>query len=128
MLDYLDGRCNSQSHPRFQYNAGQFWNIPVGITPFTGKNVYGKTMNNAFTVNLSTRGKDRSYVGFLYHLTWEFHEGPCLYVGDGQSGSIYEIENPNDGVIEGTYMDYIVSEGFVDDFKFGLFDKERCLL
>jgi hypothetical protein len=37
-----------------------------------------------------------------------------------------EVEDPNDGVLEDTYADYVVSGGFRDDFKFGLFDEGTC--
>lgn len=91
-----------------------------------GKDIFGDSMENAYVVNISTSLHDRSYVGVLHCRTWELEEGPCLYVGSRQSGAIYEVEDPNDGVIEGVYTDYIVSEGFLDDFQFGLLDKEQC--
>ena len=106
--------------------TGQFWNVPVSLAPFNGRNIFGETLTNAYVANVMTRSGLRSYVGMLYRMTWEREEGPCLYVGDSQSFSIYEIEDPNDPVIKGLYTDYIVSEGFVEDFKFGLLEEERC--
>lgn len=106
--------------------TGQFWNVPVTITPFTGENVFGQTADDTYVLNITTISQQRLYVGVLGRLTWEVEEGPCLYVGDSQSDSTYEFEDPNDSVIEGLYTDYIVSEGFGDDFKFGLFDVDKC--
>lgn len=77
-------------------------------------------------VNITTGANRRSYVGMLAHITWENEEGPCLYVGDSQSFSVYEIETPNDAVIEGVYTDYIVSSGFDDSFEFGIFQADKC--
>lgn len=62
----------------------------------------------------------------LSRITWEGEEGPCFYVGDSQSFSIYEVEDPNDGVIQGIYTDYIVSDSFDDSFKFSVFEEDRC--
>ena len=106
--------------------TGQFWNIPVSIKPFTGENVFGQRAVDTYIVNITTISQQRLYVGVLGHLTWEVEEGPCLYVGDSQSDSTYEFADPNDRVIEGLYTDYIVSGSFNDDFKFGLFDEEKC--
>ena len=76
--------------------TGQFWNVPVSLAPFNGRNIFGETLANAYVANVMTRSGLRSYVGMLYRMTWEREEGPCLYVGDSQSFSIYEIEDPND--------------------------------
>ena len=45
----------------------------------------------------------------------------CLYAGDTQGGHVYEVESPNDSLIEGSYKDYIVSSIFANDFKFDRF-------
>ena len=72
--------------------------------------------------------KMRSYTGLLYDLTWSFEKTPCLYVGNSQGGPIYEIEDPNDPIIEGRYSEYIVPDLFSeDDFQYGLFDEDNCL-
>lgn len=78
----------------FCLNSDQFWNIPVSITAFTGKDIFGDSMENAYVVNVS----NRSYVGMLHPRTWELEEGPCLYVGNGQSGAMFEVQDPNDGI------------------------------
>lgn len=61
----------------------------------------------------------------LDSLMWELEERPCLYVGDSQAFSIYEIDKYNDGVIEGIYTDYIVSGAFDDKFNFSIFASDR---
>ena len=69
----------------------------------------------------------RSYTGWLYDLTWEFQEGPCLYVGNRQAGPIYEVMDPNDNVIEDRYKNYKVDSAFSEEgFDFGIFMEERC--
>lgn len=50
----------------------------------------------------------------------------CLYGGDTQGGHIYEVESPNDSLIEGEYTDYIVSSIFAKDFKFNRFSHTQC--
>jgi hypothetical protein len=107
-------------------HIGQFWNVPVSIAPFVGKDVFGNTLMNHYMLNITTSDDRRSYVGMLAKYTWEIEEGPCLYVGDSQSFSIFEVEEPNDGVIQGIYTDYVVSDGFEDNFKFNVFEEGRC--
>jgi hypothetical protein len=76
---------------------------------------------------MSSLAVPRAYTGWLYDLTWEFKEGPCLYVGNRQSGPIYEVIDPNDGVIENMYKDYRVDSAFSEeDYVFGLFSEDRC--
>ena len=79
-----------------------------------------------FVLNITSSTDRRSLTGILSQLTWDLEEGPCLYVGDIQGSYIREIEEPNDGVIEGLYSDYRVSGRFVEDFVFGSFDEEKC--
>ena len=48
-------------------------------------------------------------------------------MGGRQGGPIYEITNPNDGVIEDMYTDYRVDSAFSEEgYSFGLFNEERC--
>ena len=76
-----------------------------------------------------TTPKPRSYVGIYGEKTWQSKkEGSCVYVGDSQASSLYEVDEPNDGVIEGDFRDYIVRSAFVeDDFKYGVFNKDKCI-
>jgi hypothetical protein len=76
---------------------------------------------------MSSLAVPRAYTGWLFDLTWEFEEGPCLYVGNRQSGPIGEVADPNDGVIENIYSDYMVDSAFSEEnYAFRLFSKDRC--
>ena len=112
----------------FSFSAGQFWNIPVGITPYIGQTVDGTPEpSTLYIVNITTNTNTRLYVGRLHQVGWEGRPGPCLYVGNRQAGRIAEIEQPNDGVIEGNYMNYRVSSAFSEEnYMFGLFSESRC--
>ncbi len=62
-------------------------------------------------------------------MTWEFKEGPCLFVGNRQGGPIYDVPNPNDRVIAELYSDYRVESAFSEqNYDFGLFSEDRCTL
>ena len=62
---------------------------------------------------------------------WDRTRKPCLYSGNRQGGPIGDIpvdESPNGSVIEGDYMDYIVTSIFANDCKFcNQFDEDRCM-
>ena len=60
-------------------------------------------------------------------MTWEFEHKPCLYVGNSQAGPLGEEDvDPNDSVIEGSYVDYRVDSMFSSNFTFSYFDEEAC--
>ena len=106
--------------------AGQFWNVPVGITPYTGLTIDGTPEpSTLYIVNITRGTSTRRFVGHLHKVGWEGRPGPCLYVGNRQAGGIVEIEQPNDGVVEGDYKDYQVSSAFSEEnYKFGLFNEK----
>ena len=81
-----------------------------------------------FVVNIAgSTGVERSFTGWYYPLSWEFIEDPCLYVGNRQGGPIYEVQDPNDPVIEGRYKDYRVQSAFSEEnYGFGRFDEDSC--
>ena len=54
----------------------------------------------------------RRFTGLLLSVNWEFQKTPCFYVGNQQGGPIYEVEDPNDSVIECRYEDYRVGGAF----------------
>ena len=111
----------------FSYTLGQFWNVPVDITPYTGLSRDGSVATGRYVVGITTSGVSRSYTGWMYGLTWDTEDGPCLYVGNGQGGIIREVLSPNEGVIEDIYKDYQVSSAFSEEnYKFGSFDEARC--
>ncbi len=70
----------------------------------------------------------RSFVGWLYPLTWEYRREYCLYAGENQAGPLYEIldDSMNSPVIFGTYRDYIVAEPYATDFNYSHFEESRC--
>ena len=107
---------------------GQFWNTRVDVRPFNGNLYDGSTAVDRYVVNITTGNKPRSYTGWMYDLTWDHSEGPCLYVGNRQSGPIGEVTDPNDPVIESLYTSYRVPGAFDEgeDYKFGMFDNSKC--
>lgn len=108
-------------------SPGQFWNIPVTISPYTGPLRSGSRILDRYVINITSGHHPRSFTGYMHHFDWDFDETHCLYVGDMQAGPIYEVEKPNDPVIEGDYRDYEVENGFSErDYKFGLFNEARC--
>ncbi len=82
-----------------------------------------------YIVNITAHGVTRAYTGIMHGTTWDHSEGPCLFVGNRQSGPIVEVNNPNDPVIQDLYTDYQVKQPFGedDDFKFGMFDESKCV-
>ena len=86
----------------------------------------GTVHSDTYKITVNYPGQTRQFVGFLYPLTWEFDERPCLYVGNGQGGPIDEVADPNDPVLQGEYTDYIVDSLFSTDFAFGHFETSRC--
>jgi len=101
----------------------------VNIGPFTGAVLGGAAPGDRFVVNITTvEGKQRSFTGWLYDLTWDHSEGPCLYVGNRQSGPIGEVLNPNDPIIESLYSNYRVTGAFDEgEYQFGMFDDSKCV-
>eukprot|EP00731_Ephydatia_muelleri_P017034 Em0010g132a len=108
---------------------GQFWNVPVNVSSYTGPLRNGSS--NAYpryTIAVAhPLSPARRFTGILYSYTWEFDEGMCLYVGNRQAGPIYEVESPNDPVIEGAYTDYIMNDAFATDFAYSRFSP-KCSL
>ena len=68
----------------------------------------------------------RVFTGLLAGYSWERDRENCFYVGNRQAGTIVEVNDPNDPVIEGTYSDYQMTDAFSTDFKFSHFDEDRC--
>ena len=98
------------------------------MTPFTGQLKSGEQAQGCFVLTLSTPGSaPRSFTGWLYELTWEFEQGPCLYVGNRDGGPVYEVHNPNGTVIAELYTEYAVDSAFSEEnYSFGMFDELRC--
>ena len=106
---------------------GQFWNIPIQVEPYTGLLRNGSAVPDGYyTITVNHPNEVRSFTGWLYSLTWEYREEYCLYAGNQQAGPIYEIETPNDPVIEGGYSEYQVTSSNETDFEFSQFDESLC--
>ena len=74
-------------------------------------------------------GNQRSFVGMLWPLTWEYREEYCLYSGNGQAGPLDDADavgGPNDPVIEGEYFRYKVDNDFATEFEFAHFNETMC--
>ena len=111
------------------YYAGQFWNIPIDVFPYSGpyKDPAEEGLRYVIQVSHPDSAEPRVFTGLFHDLTWEYEEGPCFYAGNRQGGTIMEIDDPNDPVIEGSYLDYRVATAFETDFKYSHFDKSRCI-
>ena len=70
----------------------------------------------------------RRFLGEFHTQKWDFSSGPCLYVGNAQGGPSFEVEDPNDSVVEGYYREYIIEGGdlFETEYKYNQFEEERC--
>ncbi len=100
----------------------------MSVQRFTGLERGSYPAISRYTVGLTTNNNTRRYTGRLRIHNWAQENYPCLYVGDKQSGPTHEVPDPNDGVIEGTYREYEVQNGFSEDgYKFGLFSENRCM-
>ena len=97
------------------------------MTKYTGLLSDGSPSQNRYIVNFTRPGSEpRAFTGYFHQLTWDFKEGPCLYVGNRQAGPIAEVDDPNQSIIEGTYRDYRVANAFQTDYEFDLFSEDRC--
>ena len=65
----------------------------------------------------------RSFVSDLDRQKWDNSRDICLYSGNIQGGTLQEVEDPNDSVIEGTYVDYRTSELFSSSFMYSKFEQ-----
>lgn len=112
----------STTHTR----TGQFWNIPIDVALYSGP-AADLEAGQRYTIQVSHPESDpRIFTGLLAPHTWENSRSNCFYVGNRQGGTIQEVEDPNDSVIEGRYMDYQTSGAFSTSFTFSHFDEDRC--
>ena len=111
----------------FSLATGQFWNIQIEVSAFDISN----PNQEYYTVTVHYPGQDqRSFLGMLWPLTWEYKEEYCLYTGNGQAGPLDEADArgaPNDPVLEGEYFRYKVDSSFATNFEFTHFDETRCV-
>ena len=116
--------------------VGQFWNVPVTFVKYAGNNTnlppdLLEEKDNFYIVTVQPwddSSPSRSFLGIFFSQKWDNSAGPCLYVGNAQGGPSYEVEDPNDSVIEGDYFDYLIpsEDMFETEYKFAQFDEGRC--
>lgn len=91
---------------------------------------YPELSNNYYTVTVSHPDSPaRHFAAFFWPRSWEVVRGeyqPCLYAGSHQAGRTDEIEGYGDPVIEGLYIDYIVSGPFDSEFAYSRFEENSC--
>ncbi len=87
----------------------------------------GGGLGDALVVSVShPDDKTRSFVVIPEPYTWDLQRIVCLYGGNQQGGPIYEVETPNDPVIQGVYLEYKVRSAFATDFAYSHFDESMC--
>lgn len=109
------------------YISGQFWNAPITLS---SKNIDLRDPNfkkDIRVLKIMHPGSTVRYVPmWLEETSWDAQKTPCFYAGDSQGGHLYEVESPNDSLIEGTYTDYIVDNLFSTDYLFSKFNETYC--
>lgn len=108
--------------------AGQFWNVPILISEFTGTLFdVSDARDDRYTITVQHPScPQRRFSAILLEVDWEFKQNPCFYAGNQQGGPIYEVEEPNDSVIEGDYENYRVLGDFSSEFAFSRFNEAMC--
>ena len=112
------------------FATGQFWNVPITIERYLGPLSDGSTRDDTYILIVNyPNTPPRRFVTFLHSPTWDRRgKEYCLYGGNRQGGGIFEIESPNDPVIQGQYRDYIVGKQFGVEFVYTHFDSSQCSL
>ena len=84
-------------NPLHSYIAGQFWNIPVTVVPYSGE----QALPEHFVVTVSPPNRPaRRFIAVRFSHNWDNSPGPCMYVGNSQGAPSGEVTDPNDSVIE----------------------------
>ena len=96
----------------------------MNMSIYTGPNKNAHPDYPRYTVTVDRPDSQRTFTGIFYSFNWEFKGlgGPCLYVGNRQAGPIYEVDNPNDSVIQGSYEEYKTDGPFGTDFIYSKYD------
>ena len=108
-------------------HVGQFWNIPINVAIYNGPATDSDAGQRYIIQVEHPESEPRVFTGLLAGYSWEEDDNNCFYVGNRQGGTIREVDDPNDSVIEGTYRDYQTGGDFNTAFKFSHFDDNRCL-
>ena len=109
-------------------SIGQFWNVPIWISEFTGTLFDPLDVrSDRYTVTVQhPASPQRRFTAILQNVDWEFNRIPCFFAGNQQGGSVYEVSEPNDSVIEGFFEDYQVSGSFDTQFPHSRFADQLC--
>ena len=54
--------------------------------------------------------------------TWD-RRNTCLYAGNQNGGTVYEVVDDHDTLIEGVYKQYIMESAFSTEFEFSQFNQ-----
>ena len=115
----------------YSYCLGQFWNVPIQVEPYTGPVQEGVNGDNYYVITTNHPDEpQRSFVGWLWPLTWEYKLEYCLYAGQNQAGPLYEIldDTVNSPVIFGEYTDYRLDTPYATNFSYSHFEESNCVL
>ena len=107
---------------------GQFWNIPVTVTPHTGL-LGGQNRTDDYVITVRhPDSAPRNFIGLKAGLTWESESTICYYVGNKQAGGIWGVSDArlNGPVIEGHYQQYKVSSLFSTNYMYSHFNEANC--
>jgi hypothetical protein len=122
-LTFRRGKLASDAYPMPHGLLGQFWRLDFEQEPFRQQFVDGNSRENAFVMTTPVDLGVRSFVGIMYHLTWDLREKQCLYAGSRQAGTSRYVTSPADSVIEGLYQQYSVSGRFGTDYQYSVFPR-----
>ena len=105
--------------------SGQFWNVPVDITNegIKLRQRHDKEVDKFRVITFTqSDGNVRNVPAKLQSRTWSSSQvSPCLYAGDSEGGHLFEVEEPNDSLLEGSYEDYVMAALFSTKYKYSKF-------
>ena len=105
---------------------GQFWNIPLSITPYVGPYGDGTVdiADRIYSVTVAYPGApERTFIANYGKRDW-LDGRPCLYAGNSNGGPVAEVKGSG-SVIEGRYSNYEVDGLFDTDFQFSKYN-DNC--
>ncbi len=104
--------------------------MPIQVERYTGPVRSGESSDGYYVITTNHPNEPpRSFIGWLWPLTWEYRMEYCLYAGQNQAGPLYEIldDNVNNAVIFGEYGDYRVASPYATAFNYTHFEEDRCI-
>jgi collagen type VI alpha len=105
---------------------GQFWNIQISTSEFVGQLRNGDSVDDLVMVTLTpSQSPARRFPAWQETKTWD-NRMTCLYAGNQNGGTIYEVADDHDTLIQGVYKDYITDSAFSTNFRFSQFNSTQC--